>query len=155
MTRFRREVLRRSRRGDETEWLVATARRLPSGTVATMLTRRYHGLLMAAPAAAQPHATAGQQLRPKRSEYDGVYPTVGALSTVPPIVGRTAGVRGHGHHYIDRFHLEDNARLDLRARQRPLESASGCSRGNTAYVNTGWPAPPARSPVDQGAGQLS
>ena len=103
---FGRELCGDLATAESREWLVTNGiGGFASGTVAGMLTRRYHGLLMAA---LQP-PLGRTLLLPKIDEtveYEGIYPESGRF--YPLYVNRWANgtVEPNGHHQINRFHLE-------------------------------------------------
>ncbi|MCA9865451.1 MAG: amylo-alpha-1,6-glucosidase [Anaerolineae bacterium] len=118
------------------EWLVTNGiGGYASGTVATMLTRRYHGLLMAALKPPLGRTLLLAKLD-ETAEYDGVYPDSGRYYPLFTNRWEDGNVEGHGHHYIDRFHLEGttpvwtyalaNALLEKRIWMQP--------GANTTYV---------------------
>lgn len=103
---FGREVCGRSAVAESREWLVTNGiGGYASGTIAGMLTRRYHGLLMAA---LEPPL--GRTLMVTKidetAEYDGIYPESGKF--YPLYANRWADdtVESFGHYYLNRFHLE-------------------------------------------------
>ena len=118
------------------EWLVTNGiGGYASGTLANVLSRRYHGLLMAA---LQPPLGRTLLLAKldETVEYDGIYPDSGRLT--PLFVNRweDGTVEGNGHHHLNRFHLEGttpvwtyaiaNALLEKRVWMQP--------GANTTYV---------------------
>lgn len=88
------------------EWLVTNGiGGYASGTIANMLTRRYHGLLMAALKPPLGRTLLLAKLD-ETAEYDGIYPESGRF--YPLHVNRWAGglVEPLGYHHLNRFHLE-------------------------------------------------
>ncbi|MEZ4518496.1 MAG: amylo-alpha-1,6-glucosidase [Chloroflexota bacterium] len=88
------------------EWLVTNGiGGYASGTIANVLTRRYHGLLMAALTPPLGRTLLLAKLD-ETAEYDGIYPESGRF--YPLHVNRWAGgiVEPLGHHHLIRFHLE-------------------------------------------------
>jgi predicted glycogen debranching enzyme len=103
---FGREINGNLTIAESREWLVTNGMGgFASGTVAGMLTRRYHGLLLAA---LQPPLGRTLMLAKvdETVEYEGIYPQSGRF--YPLYVNRWANskVEGNGHHTINRFHLE-------------------------------------------------
>lgn len=103
---FGREICGDLAIAESREWLVTNGiGGFASGTVAGMLTRRYHGLLMAA---LQPPLGRTLMLAKidETVEYEGIYPQSGRF--YPLYVNRwTNGkLEGNGCNYINRFHLE-------------------------------------------------
>ena len=103
---FGRELCGDLATAESREWLVTNGiGGFASGTIAGMLTRRYHGLLMAA---LQPPLGRTLLLAKvdETVEYEGIYPESGRF--YPLYVNRWANgtVEPNGHHYINRFHLE-------------------------------------------------
>ena len=103
---FGRELCGDLATAESREWLVTNGvGGFASGTVAGVLTRRYHGLLMAAlePPLGRTLLLAKVD---ETVEYEGIYPRSGRF--YPLYVNRWADgvVEGHGHHFINRFHLE-------------------------------------------------
>ena len=88
------------------EWLVTNGiGGYASGTIANVLTRRYHGLLVAA---LKPPL--GRTLMMARldetAEYDGIYPESGRFYPLYTNRWEDGAVEGNGHHYLERFRLE-------------------------------------------------
>ncbi len=136
---FGREICGQLEIAGKREWLVTNGiGGFASGTVANLLTRRYHGLLMAA---LQPPLGRTLLLAKldETAEYDGIYPESGHYyplfdnqwSNVQPIA------EPGGHHHINRFHLEGttpvwtfacaNALLEKRIWMQP--------GANTTYIH--------------------
>jgi predicted glycogen debranching enzyme len=118
------------------EWLVTNGiGGFASGTIANVLTRRYHGLLMAA---LQPPLGRTLLLAKldETAEYDGVYPDSGRFYPLFTNHWEDGTVEGNGHHHLNRFHLEGatpvwtyacaNALLEKRVWMQP--------GANTTYV---------------------
>jgi predicted glycogen debranching enzyme len=133
---FGREVCGNTAVSETREWLVTNGiGGFASGTIAGLLTRRYHGLLMAAL-----NPPLGRTLLLAKideiAEYDGIYPESGKF--YPLYSNRWADdvLESFGHHHIDRFHLEGttpvwtfgigNALLEKRIWMQPGE--------NTTYI---------------------
>ena len=136
---FGRDICGQLEIAGKREWLVTNGiGGFASGTVANMLSRRYHGLLMAA---LQPPL--GRTLLVAKldetAEYDGVHAQSGHY--YPLFVNQWSnGLRlaePDGHHHIDRFHLEGttpvwtfafaNALLEKRIWMQP--------GANTTYIH--------------------
>ena len=103
---FGRELCGDLATAESREWLVTNGiGGFASGTVAGVLTRRYHGLLMAA---LQPPLGRTLLLAKldETVEYEGIYPQSGRF--YPLYVNRWANgvVEGNGHRTINQFHLE-------------------------------------------------
>lgn len=103
---FGREVCGNTAVAETREWLVTNGiGGYASGTIAGMLTRRYHGLLMAA---LQPPL--GRTLLVAKidetAEYDGIYPQSGRF--FPLFANRWAGgsLEVEGPRHLNQFHLE-------------------------------------------------
>ena len=133
---FGRELCGDLATAESREWLVTNGiGGFASGTIAGMLTRRYHGLLMAAlePPLGRTLLLAKVD---ETVEYEGIYPQSGRF--YPLYVNRWANgtVESNGHCYINRFHLEGttpvwtfafgNALLEKRIWMQP--------RANTTYL---------------------
>ncbi len=136
---FGREVCGQLDVAGKREWLVTNGiGGYASGTIATMLTRRYHGLLVAA---LQPPLGRTLLLAKldETAEYDGFRVESGHY--YPMFVNRWSqgnqAIEPNGHHHIQRFHLEGttpvwtyafgNALLEKRIWMKP--------GGNTTYVH--------------------
>ena len=103
---FGRELCGDLATAESREWLVTNGiGGFASGTVAGVLTRRYHGLLMAALAPPLGRTLLLAKID-ETVEYEGIYPQSGRF--YPLYVNRWANavVEGNGHHTINRFHLE-------------------------------------------------
>lgn len=135
---FGREVGGNLAVAEKREWLVTNGiGGFASGTIANMLTRRYHGLLMAA---LQPPLGRTLLLAKldETAEYDGIYPESGHY--YPLFTNRWGNdaeiAEPNGHDHINRFHLEGttpvwtfacgNALLEKRIWMQP--------GANTTYV---------------------
>lgn len=133
---FGREVCGDLETAEKREWLVTNGiGGFASGTVAGMLTRRYHGLLIAA---LQPPL--GRTLLVTKldetAEYDGIYPESGRFYPLFNNRWSSGTVEPNGHHHLNRFHLEGttpvwtfacaNALLEKRIWMQP--------GANTTYV---------------------
>ena len=130
---FGREVGGNLAVAEKREWLVTNGiGGFASGTIANMLTRRYHGLLMAA---LQPPLGRTLLLAKldETAEYDGIYPRSGHY--YPLFVNRwsndTEIVEPNGNDHINRFHLEGTT-LDFRlwqcASRKTYMDAAGCKQ---------------------------
>lgn len=103
-----REVCGNLEEARRREWLVTNGiGGYASGTVANMLTRRYHGLLMAALTPPLGRTLLLAKLD-ETAEYDGIYPESGHY--YPLFVNHWGNgenlIEPLGHHYLNRFHLE-------------------------------------------------
>jgi predicted glycogen debranching enzyme len=103
---FGREVCGQLAVGRSREWLVTNGiGGYASGTIAGVLTRRYHGLLLAA---LKPPVGRTLLLTKidETAEYDGIYPDSGRL--YPLYVNHWADdtIEPNGHFHLNRFHLE-------------------------------------------------
>ena len=118
------------------EWLVTNGiGGFASGTVANMLTRRYHGLLMAALKPPLGRTLLLSKLD-ETAEYDGIYPDSGRFYPLFTNRWEDGTIEGNGHIHIDRFHLEGttpvwtfalaNALLEKRVWMQP--------GANTTYI---------------------
>ena len=118
------------------EWLVTNGiGGFASATVANMLTRRYHGLLLAALKPPLGRTLLLSKLD-ETAEYDGIYPDSGRFYPLFTNRWEDGTVEGNGHLHIDRFHLEGttpvwtfalaNALLEKRIWMQP--------GANTTYV---------------------
>ena len=118
------------------EWLVTNGiGGFASGTLANVLSRRYHGLLMAA---LQPPLGRTLLLAKldETVEYDGIYPDSGRQTPLYLNRWEDGTVEGNGHHHLNRFHLEGttpvwtyavaNALLEKRVWMQP--------GANTTYI---------------------
>ena len=134
---FGREVCGDLPTASRREWLVTNGiGGFASGTIANVLTRRYHGLLLAA---LQPPLGRTLLLAKldETAEYDGVYPDSGRHTPLYVNFWEDGTTEGHGHHQLDRFHLEGttpvwtyaiaNALLEKRVWMQP--------GANTTYVH--------------------
>ena len=103
---FGREVLGDLSVVSKREWLVTNGiGGFAGGTLANVLSRRYHGLLVAA---LQPPLGRTLLLAKldETVEYDGIYPDSGRLTPLYLNRWEDGTVEGNGHHYLNRFHLE-------------------------------------------------
>ena len=103
---FGREVCGNLANAEKREWLVTNGiGGYASGTIAGMLTRRYHGLLMAA---LQPPLGRTLLLAKidETVEYDGIYPNSGKFYPIHANWWTSGDVEPNGYHYLNRFHLE-------------------------------------------------
>lgn len=108
MLDFGREVCGHLSVAEKREWLVTNGiGGFASGTIANMLTRRYHGLLMAAMKPPLGRTLLLAKLD-ETAEYDGIYPESGHY--YPMFINRWGDggrmVEPNGHHHINQFHLE-------------------------------------------------
>lgn len=133
---FGREVCGDFSVASRREWLVTNGiGGFASGSIANVLTRRYHGLLTAA---LQPPLGRTLLLAKldETADYDGVYPESGRLYPLYTNRWEDGTFEGNGHHYLNRFHLEGttpvwtyaiaNALLEKRVWMQP--------GANTTYV---------------------
>ncbi|MBP8948047.1 MAG: glycogen debranching enzyme family protein [Candidatus Promineofilum sp.] len=118
------------------EWLVTNGiGGYASGTLANVLSRRYHGLLMAALEPPLGRTLLLAKLD-ETAEYDGIYPDSGRRTPLYLNRWEDGTVEGNGHHHLNRFHLEGttpvwtyavaNALLEKRVWMQP--------GANTTYV---------------------
>ena len=118
------------------EWLVTNGiGGFASGTIAGMLTRRYHGLLMAALDPPLGRTLLLAKLD-ETAEYDGVHRHSGAYYPLYTNRWASGEVEPFGHRYLNRFHLEGtspvwtyalaNALLEKRIWMQP--------GANTSYI---------------------
>jgi predicted glycogen debranching enzyme len=134
---FGREVCGDLSVAQKREWLVTNGiGGYASGTIAGILTRRYHGLLMAA---LQPPLGRTLLLAKldERVEYDGIYPENGRITPLYTNAWASGNIEPNGYAQINRFHLEGttpvwtfaiaNALLEKRIWMQP--------GANTTYVN--------------------
>ena len=103
---FGREVCGDSSVAETREWLVTNGiGGFASGTIAGVLTRRYHGLLMAA---LEPPL--GRTLMVAKidetAEYDGIYPESGNFYPLYANRWTDDTLESYGHYHLNRFHLE-------------------------------------------------
>ena len=88
------------------EWLVTNGiGGYASGTLANVLSRRYHGLLMAALEPPLGRTLLLAKLD-ETVEYDGIYPDSGRRTPLYLNRWEDGTVEGNGHHHLNRFHLE-------------------------------------------------
>ncbi len=88
------------------EWLVTNGiGGFASGTIANILTRRYHGLLMAALRPPLGRTLLLAKLD-ETAEYDGIYPESGRFYPLYTNRWEDGSIEGNGHRHINRFHLE-------------------------------------------------
>lgn len=133
---FGREVCGNLAVAERREWLCANGiGGFAAGTVAGLLTRRYHGLLFAA---LQPPLGRTLLLTKldETAEYDGIYPNSGKFYRLYNNRWASGPVEPNGHFYLNRFHLEGtipvwtfgiaNALLEKRVWMAP--------GANTAYI---------------------
>lgn len=103
---FGREVCGDLAVAERREWLVTNGiGGFASGTIASLLTRRYHGLLVAA---LQPPLGRTLLLAKldETAEYDGIYPESGRFYPLHVNRWEDGLVEPNGHHHLNRFHLE-------------------------------------------------
>ena len=103
---FGREVCGYLPFAERREWLVTNGiGGYASGTVAGLLTRRYHGLLMAAlmPPVGRTLLVAKID---ETIEYDGIYPQNGRYYNLHLNRWSNGNIEAEGHCHINRFHLE-------------------------------------------------
>ena len=134
---FGREVCGNLALAEKREWLVTNGiGGYASGTIANVLTRRYHGLLMAA---LQPPLGRTLLLAKldERVEYDGIYPQNGRIHPLYTNAWVSKAVEPNGYANLNRFHLEGttpvwtygiaNALLEKRVWMQP--------GANTTYIH--------------------
>lgn len=103
---FGREVCGDLSVASKREWLVTNGiGGYASGSIPNLLTRRYHGLLMAA---LQPPLGRTLLLAKldETAEYDGIYPDSGRFYQLYVNRWEDSALEGDGHRHLDRFHLE-------------------------------------------------
>lgn len=103
---FGRDVCGNLANAKKREWLVTNGiGGFASGTVAGLLSRRYHGLLMAA---LQPPLGRTLLLTKidETAEYDGIYPNSGKFYPLHTNWWASGEVEPNGYFYLNRFHLE-------------------------------------------------
>ncbi len=103
---FGREVCGNLAAAERREWLITNGiGGFASGTIAGLLTRRYHGLLLAA---LQPPLGRTLLLTKldETAEYDGIYPKNGKFYPLYNNRWANGSVEPNGHYYLNRFHLE-------------------------------------------------
>jgi predicted glycogen debranching enzyme len=133
---FGREVCGNMAVAEQREWLVTNGvGGFASGTIAGMLTRRYHGLLMAALEPPLGRTLLLAKLD-ETAEYDGIYPESGRFYKLHTNRWASSVVDPHGYHHLNRFHLEGttpvwtygvgNALLEKRIWMQPWQ--------NTTYI---------------------
>ncbi|MCA9933860.1 MAG: glycogen debranching enzyme N-terminal domain-containing protein, partial [Anaerolineales bacterium] len=103
---FGREVCGELATAERREWLVTNGiGGFASGTIAGLLTRRYHGLLLAALKPPLGRTLLLAKLD-ETAEYDGIYPNSGKLTPLYNNRWASGTVEPNGHHHINHFHLE-------------------------------------------------
>ncbi|MBP9502660.1 MAG: amylo-alpha-1,6-glucosidase [Candidatus Promineofilum sp.] len=118
------------------EWLVTNGiGGFASGTVANMLTRRYHGLLMAALRPPLGRTLLLAKLD-ETAEYDGLNPAGGRLYPLYTNRWEDGTVEGNGYVHLNRFHLEGTTPVWTYALANALlEKRVWMQQGaNTTYV---------------------
>lgn len=103
---FGREVCGNSSVAESREWLVTNGiGGFASGTIAGVLTRRYHGLLMAS---LEPPLGRTLMLAKidETAEYDGIYPESGKFYPLYANRWSDDTLESFGHFNLNRFHLE-------------------------------------------------
>ena len=103
---FGREICGNLATAESREWLVTNGiGGFGAGTIAGLLTRRYHGLLFAA---LQPPLGRTLLLTKldETVEYDGIYPNSGKFYRLYNNRWASGTVEPNGHYYLNRFHLE-------------------------------------------------
>ena len=131
---FGREVCGNTAVAESREWLVTNGiGGYASGTISGVLTRRYHGLLMAAL-----NPPLGRTLMlakiDETVEYDGIYPQSGYFYPLYTNRWGNGEVETFGHYHLNRFHLEGttpvwtfgigNALLEKRIWMQPGENST-------------------------------
>ena len=103
---FGREVCGYLPTAERREWLVTNGiGGFASGTIAGTLTRRYHGLLLAALQPPLGRTLLLTKLE-ETAEYDGIYPGSGRFYPHDNNHWASGVIEPKGHHHIQRFHLE-------------------------------------------------
>ncbi len=136
MIDFGREVTGNLTAAESREWLVTNGiGGFASGTIAGHLTRRYHGLLMAALKPPLGRTLLLSKLE-ETVEYDGIYPESGRFYKLYCNRWGNGTIEPDGYKYLDRFHLEGttpvwtfaiaNALLEKRVWMQP--------GANTTYI---------------------
>lgn len=106
MIDFGREVTGNLPVAESREWLVTNGiGGFASGTIAGHLTRRYHGLLMAALQPPLGRTLLLSKLE-ETVEYDGIYPESGRLYELYCNRWSDGTIEPDGYKHLDRFHLE-------------------------------------------------
>ncbi|MBE2220304.1 MAG: glycogen debranching enzyme family protein [Anaerolineae bacterium] len=106
MIDFGREITGNLAVAESREWLVTNGiGGFASGTIAGHLTRRYHGLLMAALKPPLGRTLLLAKLE-ETVEYDGIYPESGRIYDLYCNRWSNGIVEPEGYKYLDRFHLE-------------------------------------------------
>ena len=106
MLDFGREVCGNLAEAERREWLVTNGiGGFASGTIAGVLTRRYHGLLLAALQPPLGRTLLAAKLD-ETVEYDGLYPENGRFYPLFANRWATGPVEPDGYHHLNRFHLE-------------------------------------------------
>ena len=134
---FGREVCGNLALAEKREWLVTNGiGGYASGTIANVLTRRYHGLLMAALKPPLGRTLLLAKLD-ERVEYDGIYPQNGRVYPLYTNAWVSGDVEPNGYVYLNSFRLEGttpvwtygiaNALLEKRIWMQP--------GANTTYIN--------------------
>lgn len=103
---FGREICGNLSNAEAAEWLVTNGiGGYASGTIAGLLSRRYHGLLMAA---LQPPLGRTLLLAKidETAEYDGIYPNSGKFYPLHTNRWASGKVEPNGYLYLNRFHME-------------------------------------------------
>ncbi|MCA9969957.1 MAG: glycogen debranching enzyme family protein [Anaerolineales bacterium] len=103
---FGREVCGHLATAERREWLVTNGiGGFAAGTIAGTLTRRYHGLLLAA---LQPPLGRTLLLAKldETAEYDGIYPESGRFYPLHHNRWASGTAEPHGYRHLNRFHLE-------------------------------------------------
>jgi predicted glycogen debranching enzyme len=103
---FGRELCGDLNTAERREWLVTNGiGGFASGTVAGLLTRRYHGLLVAALKPPLGRTLLVAKID-ETAEYDGIYPQSGRFYPLHANRWGSGLVEPDGHHHLNRFHLE-------------------------------------------------
>ena len=106
MIDFGREICGSSVMAEQREWLITNGiGGFASGTVSGVLTRRYHGLLLAS---LQPPLGRTLLLAKldETAEYDGLYPDNGRFYPLYTNRWATGSLEAEGYKHLTRFHLE-------------------------------------------------
>ncbi len=103
---FGRDICGHLPTAESREWLVTNGiGGFASGTIAGTLTRRYHGLLMAALAPPLGRTLLVAKID-ETAEYDGIYPESGVFYNLFTNRWANGSIKPHGYTRINRFHLE-------------------------------------------------
>ncbi len=134
---FGREICGDYETAVKREWLITNGiGGYASGTIPNVLTRRYHGLLMAA---LQPPL--GRTLLiaklDEEVEYDGIYPNSGRITPLHTNAWASGNIEPNGYAQLNQFHLEGTTPVwTFAIANALLEKRIWMQQGeNTTYVN--------------------